>query len=323
MKGLSIIIPCYKRKKELKECLQSISKSEGLGKDFNYEIIIVENSPKKELEKVVLEFRNLNVRYFWTKRMGVSVSRNYGAKKARYDILCFCDSDIILKERTLLETYLTFTNNPYASLVSGKVFWYKTNKLDRPSATDRFFNFKKISFAECFYGRFIACQKSCFFKAGCYDAYLFNARGEGVDLSIRFWRAGYPLVFNPKIAVFHRKHAEASISRDNNKGNTEMLNSIMLLLYKYQDNEKTKNNTRYHPISLYNWTKGLFGKMTPFIILEAWSDSLGWLFRKYRKIINSRINVPSKYDFKPFEVLSNKKLLVRCIREFPKRNLHV
>lgn len=318
MRGVSVIIPCYKRKKELKECLKSLAKSEGLNKEFDYEIFIIESSEQQVLKGLISEFKDLKLKHFRLKKRGISKAKNFGAEKAKYEVLVFCDSDVKVEKDTLLQTFSTFQDNAFAGMVSGKVFWQEQKRLDRPSPTDRFFKYKGSIFAECFYGRYLACLKKAFFKVKGFDAQLFNMRGEGTDLSIKFWRAGYPLLFNPKIAVEHFREAPLSVTRKIAERNVLMFNSIMLLLYKYQSNLK---NSPYHSSSLYLWTKKLLGNSTPFLILESWAQSLEWTTKNYKNIKESREEVPKQYDFKPFEVCSqhNRALLNDCLKKAPRR----
>jgi len=316
MKGLSIIIPCYKRKRELKKCLECLAQNKGIDKEFKYEILVIENSSKKELEKLVTKFKDLNLRYFWLQKKGISRAKNFGAKRAKYEILVFCDSDIELKEDVLLKTFSTFKNNPYAAMVSGKVFWQGTKKLDRPSLTDRFFKYKGFIFAECFYGRYMACLKKAFLKVGGFDDKLFNMRGEGVDLSTKFWRAGYPLVFNPKIQCYHKKEAPFSVSRKIEEKNLLMFRSMILHCYKY-DGDLEKSPWRAK--ALNRWGRKLFGENLPYKILESAARSLNWFFENKKQILISKQEIPKIFDFKPEDIFSNKTLLLRCLKEAPKR----
>lgn len=66
--GISIIIPSYKRKNQTKRCINFLSKSKNLGKEFDYEIIIVENGPEFESKELVKVFKELNIKYFWLKK---------------------------------------------------------------------------------------------------------------------------------------------------------------------------------------------------------------------------------------------------------------
>lgn len=316
MENISIIIPCYKRKKELFQCLKKISESDNLGKNFNYEVIVVE-SQSKVLGRLIKNFKNLKIRYFWLKERGIARAKNYGAKKAKYEILCFCDSDIEVKKDTLWETILTFKNNPYAGLISGKVFWKETKKLDRPSKTDRFFKYKGHIFAEFSYGRYIACLKKCFFDAKGFDDKLFNMRGEGVDLSVKFWRAGYPLVYNPKIQVFHKKKAPFSVTRQIKEKDTLLFQSMILHSYKY--NNWNLEKIPYLAISLNEWGRKLFGKYLPYKIIESAAKLIDWILENKNKIISSKKEIPKIFDFKPEDMFTDKKLVLECLKSAPAR----
>lgn len=78
------------------------------------------------------------------KKRGIAYAKNFGVKKAKYPILCFCDTDIEVEKDTLWQTVLTFKNNPYANMVSGKIFWQETEKIDRPQKLIDFLSIKII-----------------------------------------------------------------------------------------------------------------------------------------------------------------------------------
>src|SRR3989344_7272915 len=83
----SFIIPTLNEENYLEECLKSMKKQTM----NDYEIIIVDSYSKDNTLKIAKKY---GAKVFFEKRRGPGVARNTGAKKARGDILIFCDADV-------------------------------------------------------------------------------------------------------------------------------------------------------------------------------------------------------------------------------------
>jgi GT2 family glycosyltransferase len=169
------------------------------------------------------------------------------------------------------------------------------------------------------HGRYVAFRRQAFRKAGGYDAELFPMQGEGPDLSIRFWRAGYPIVFNGKIKVHHmsgyrkgdRVKSPFLYHGWNMRRTALMFRSILLYFYKYGCLDPGKSN----------WMKTIaleseknFGDRTGYVILSSLSTALDWIGENWKKIESSRMKIPKRYDFKPYDVFTDRHLFMKCVR---------
>ena len=87
----SIIIPTYNRQAELIELLNCLNKQ----KYKNFEILICDDGSTDNTQKAITCFINeLDIQYFYLNNSGGPASpRNFGISKAKYDWICFVDSD--------------------------------------------------------------------------------------------------------------------------------------------------------------------------------------------------------------------------------------
>jgi len=131
MSMISVIVPAHNEEKLIERCLRSIERQQF--RDF--EIITVCNACTDRTAEIakrhsmVIELREL----------GVSRSRNAGARRAKGNILCFIDADSYMSRNLLMEvrhavdkgsvggTAMTF---PDDNRLSSRLFWYAGNFLN-------------------------------------------------------------------------------------------------------------------------------------------------------------------------------------------------
>ncbi len=131
-----------------------------------------------------------------------------------------------------------------AGVVTGQIIWrsgLKDGQLDRPRPEDRMTTIEGTTYVEAIYSRYIATYRQVFWELGGYDEEVFNMRGEGSDLSIRYWRAGYPLVYEESIKVYHVHETEGGIIRGVSHPEWGIAKDLLLLAYKYDIDDKSKN----------------------------------------------------------------------------------
>lgn len=109
----SIVIPAHNEEKYIEETLRHLSEI-GYPADC-YEVIVVENgSTDKTLERAK-KFESSNFKIYSIKEKGVSIARNFGAKKIKdgCDWIIFLDADTLLKNGFLndLNVFLNKAQN--------------------------------------------------------------------------------------------------------------------------------------------------------------------------------------------------------------------
>ena len=91
----SVIIPVFNRPAELDELLDSLTRQT----DRQFEVIIVEDGSEQKSDTIVEKYEDrLPITYIEKPNSGPGLSRNAGARKARYDYLIFFDSDCIIPD---------------------------------------------------------------------------------------------------------------------------------------------------------------------------------------------------------------------------------
>jgi len=115
---ISVIIVTKNRPIDLLECLHSIENQESLPD----EIIIVDSSTTDETKNVVINYTNLNIKYFDNFNGGMTKARNYGFGKTDGDINVFIDDDVILHQEYIKEMKRYFMDNLDVGAITGPTY---------------------------------------------------------------------------------------------------------------------------------------------------------------------------------------------------------
>ena len=113
MFSISIIVPCHNSRQTIAPCLKAIQAS--MYKDF--EIIIVDDHSSDDTAAIAQKFTD-NVITLDTNK-GSGNARKTGIQNSKADIICFIDSDIIIKPDTLSTIMNFFKRNPEVDAVTG------------------------------------------------------------------------------------------------------------------------------------------------------------------------------------------------------------
>ena len=89
---ISVIIPCYNAAKTIQDTLNSLERQTCT----DLEVIIINDGSTDNSLEVINAFKRvsvLDIKLYSFDNQGVSVARNIGIKKAKYNYICFLDSD--------------------------------------------------------------------------------------------------------------------------------------------------------------------------------------------------------------------------------------
>lgn len=308
--NFSIIIPAYKRLDQTIKTINLLEASKNIN-DFNFEIIISDDSPDSKLKNAIKKLPHPNIVYTRPKNHGVAANKNHGASIAKGPIFIFCDSDIEVEPLTIHNTLKALNDSESAAGMGGQVFWKKNNKKtterDRPRKEDRILKIKNTKYVEAIYSRYFATYKDVFNKVGVYDEKVFNYRGEGSDLSIRYWQAGFPLSYEPKIKVYHVHEAPDSVALRKTHPEFGVAKDYLLLAYKYKMLDTDFVN--FSKTVETNFTIKNIGYLR---LLQGIAKNLDFICDS-KEIIKTQKLTP-KYNFKFLEIFSNKPLLLKCLK---------
>jgi len=309
---ISCIVPTYKRVDQTIKTLELLFASEGIGQAFDLEVIIADSTPDVVLEHAVRQRFGETIAYVKPAHPGIAMNKNAGARLAKHPLFIFCDSDMEVEKNTIIRALEALKTHPTGAMVGGTVLWRtgpNEGKKDRPRPEDRQQKTGDTTYAEAIYSRFFMTYKDVFWSVGGYDEAVFNMRGEGSDLSIRYWRAGYPLIFDESVVVHHIHdvpdaaavridHPEYGIARD-----------YLLLAYKYGmfDGEY---------LNFAKTVKANFahlGEDTCIRILEGIGKNMEHVVAAKPDLDVFRVSDKPKYDFKFLEIFTDQAKLQECI----------
>jgi glycosyltransferase involved in cell wall biosynthesis len=86
---VTVIIPTYNRSANVKRAIESVRNQEFA----DWELIVVDDGSNDDTGAMVASLCDSRIRYVLTGHAGVSAARNRGIALARYDWICFLDSD--------------------------------------------------------------------------------------------------------------------------------------------------------------------------------------------------------------------------------------
>ena len=318
MINLSVIIPTFQRVKETLNVINLLNSSRGVGSEFDLTIIVADSSPDISLKKILRAKCGPNVTYTQPSKKGIAANKNQGASIAKTPIIAFCDTDVEVEPDTLLNSIESLKNHPTGSAVAGNVYWrggIKDGKLDRPRVEDRILKIKDTNYIEALYSRFLMTYKDVFDDVGGYDEEVFNMRGEGSDLSTRYWREGYPLIFEPKVRVHHGYDAPLSAAIRVAHPTHGIAKDFLLLMYKYKMEEGD------YPNLLLTMHKNfdILGNDLPMEMLRGMISHWDLLISSKQHLDEFRDLDKPLYDFKFLEIFSDKKLFEQCVNGAEKR----
>lgn len=312
MTEISIIIPAFKRVEQTVKTVGFLFASSGWKKSFDMEIIVVDGSPNNLLQDALKTKFGSKIIYSRPRREGISSSKNTGARISTHPLLIFCDSDIEVEKDTILNTINFLKEYKSVAALGGQVFWRggkRDGSFDRPRPEDRKKEINETVYVEALYSRYIATYKKVFWDVGGYDEEVFNMRGEGSDLSIRYWRAGYPLAFTDSIKVHHVHDAPNSVALRISHPEWGIAKDLVLLAYKYDMLDKYYEN--FSKTLEANFEQ--FGKEGYFRIVQGIGVFLDFITKVKPKIDSEKKTMKKMYDFKFLEVFSEDKLFRKCV----------
>jgi GT2 family glycosyltransferase len=312
MVSVSCIVPTYKRIDQTLSTLDLILASDGIHSIFELEVLVVDATLDESLKAAVLASYGDKVKYIHSEHEGIAINKNVGAKASSHPILIFCDSDMEVEKNTILGAVDYLRIHPSVGMVGGFVMWKggPNDKMkDRPHSEDRMIRKGDTAYIEAIYSRFIATYRDIFWQVGGYDEEIFKMSGEGADLSIRYWRAGYTLAFYEGIVVHrvsdilspseHRSdHPEWGIARD-----------FLLLGYKYKMFE-SDFSTFASTVSMNFSPLGMQGA---YRMLQGIGRNLDQIAASKMKLDVFRATDTPVYDFKFLEIFSNAKVFEECV----------
>jgi len=205
---VSIIIPTYNRKNQLKKCLDSV-----LRIDYpkeKYEIIIIDDGSTDETYAFLKEEQSKvpNFKIFRQENKGCAAARNLGIKNAKGEILFFTDDDCLVEKDWTVQ-HLKHYSNEKVGGVGGILCPNKMNYIEEYKIAiylDEYTQYMEVTDAKS--GRGLATcncsyRKEMFEITGLFDEDFIT--GADPEFSKRIMIKGYKIIKDPNIKVHHLK----------------------------------------------------------------------------------------------------------------------
>ena len=200
---ISVIIPVYNGEKFLPGCLDAIASSSYK----KYELIVVDDGSTDDSARISRERGALVLKM--SRQSGPAGARNFGAQKARGEVLLFVDADVVVKPDTLERVASNSIKHPEIAAVFGSYD-------DEPAEKNFISQYKNL------FHRFVHQQsriEAATFWAGCgairRDVFLamdgFNAERyprpaiEDIELGYRMRTNGHRILLDKQLQAKHLK----------------------------------------------------------------------------------------------------------------------
>ncbi len=211
----SIIIPLFNKENYIENTLKSVLNQT----HTNYEIIIINDGSNDESESKVLKFKDSRIRLYSQKNQGVSVARNLGIEKSRYDYIAFLDADDLWMENHLETLNTLIYDFPNAGIYASRYqLIFNKGKTSIPKfngISDDFYgivhNYFDVSLNYAVAtASSIAVPKYVFEKIGNFKSKISS--GQDVDMWIRI-ALKYPIAISSKITASYLHYVKKSLSK--------------------------------------------------------------------------------------------------------------
>ena len=206
MSDFSVVIPTYRRTRQLAACVKAFSRID-YPRD-RFELIIVDDGSPESSEPVLLRWRDqLDVRFVRQVNAGPAAARNLGARYARFAHVAFIDDDCVPHPRWLHSLANVFTaapddlvgghtvnalpHNPYSS-ASQEMVTYLCGYFDGRDGRTRLFTSNNM-----------ALRTDHFHAIGGFDTRFARAAGEDREFCDRWVAQGRRTTFARDAIVSH------------------------------------------------------------------------------------------------------------------------
>jgi len=197
---ISFIIPAKNEEKRIIDCLESICSLENNNNQI--EIIVIDNG---SIDNTVLIAQKCGALVYVKPNITIGEMRNYGAAKAKGDLLVFVDADVVLSKRYIVSA-LEQVSDTSIGIITGRIGTpSKSTWVQRAWDLNRQKS-KPIMFIDWASSMNMIIRKEVFFEVGGFTPGLITC--EDVDISRKVISAGFKILYNANVAITHMGDAK-------------------------------------------------------------------------------------------------------------------
>lgn len=225
MVRLSLVIPTYNRSSQLLTTLESVA-AQRVDSSL-WECIVVDNNSQDDthltVETFIAQHPEVNMRYHFEPKQGLSHARNSGIALSKGDIIAFIDDDESVVRDFVLRYINLFDRYPEAMAAGGRIVpqymsgrpRWMSQYVARPIANPLYLGdyIKPFPRSKCPGGGNMALRRVVFEQIGLFDTELGRKGttligGEECDLVERMRRRNLPIYYVPRAMIYHRIYDE-------------------------------------------------------------------------------------------------------------------
>ena len=294
---VSIVILNWNGLEDTKLCLEHVRNL-----DYsNYEIIVVDNGSSQDQKDYLANLNDIVFIDNPTNR-GFAGGQADGYKQAKGDFILLLNNDAVI-DKNYLKNALPMFDDPKVAAVGGRSYFWNENE-DIFDTKNHFYSymdvhpitaettlqtsdFGSIQEVNTISGAAALIRKSVVDQVG-YLWEPFFAYYEETDLFARIKRAGYKVLYNPKLHIWHKNGA----SSDSQGGSYFFYyhifrNRYMYAIRNFDDNYFKLFKKSYYRQALVS-VKNIFAGANHRRLAHAYIDSIIYILRKKRSLSISR-----------------------------------
>ena len=198
---VTVIIPVKENDSHIDFCLKALYKNEVCP----LEIMIVLDGWNRTFNEIP---KTIDLTIIEAEKKGPAYCRNLGAMKAKYDFLCFIDSDVEVYENALEIALKAITVRSLDGVIGSyddSPTSQKTISLFR-NLLHHYHHKQNDKCMGVFWGAFGMIKKDAFKKVNGFDETFSHPSIEDIDLGYRLFDAGYKVSLEANILLKHRKN---------------------------------------------------------------------------------------------------------------------
>ena len=205
MTYISVVIPNYNSSKTIKQTIHALCNQTY----SDFDVTIVDDGSQDDSSTLIKDSIQANQKFKLIelpKNQGASFARNIGAENSKGAILLFTDSDVVLKNDTLYRAAKFFQNNSTSHALVGL-----------PDKNSSFHNLPSEHFnlrvhhnyinlpreINILYTSICAVQRDAFNQVDGFNTRMRSE--EDPELGFRLSRAGYVIISDKELSVYHNK----------------------------------------------------------------------------------------------------------------------